>query len=169
MRVQDIIRATKTEIAIDKDWGEGKMPRKRLPLSKAGRRAYAIGSGWRWRFIEFTARGQRFVVRVMVHEAKAKAHAHLARKIGEDCAVLACLEFHPDVTMGWHLHAFCGDVEDAPMGTLVHGAWVKRMPGTRAWHRRQTFFNDGALGGAEGSIWQRMVRFFRVKEKGSLV
>ncbi|HZF93617.1 MAG TPA: hypothetical protein VEZ20_01965 [Allosphingosinicella sp.] len=168
MRLQDIIRAPKTEIDPGK-WGQGKLPKKAMPLSKAGRRAYNIGSAWRWRFAEFTALERRFVIRLIVNEGKMKATAHLAERRGPDSAVLACYEYHADLQTGWHLHAICGELEGAPSGTLVHGPWVRRLPGARNAHRRKAFFNPDAEGGAEAWLWQQTMRFFGVEEKGPLV
>lgn len=168
MRLQDIIRADKSELSVD-DWGSGKMPRRKLPLSKAGRRAHHLGGAWRWRFAEFTAFEQQFVVRLIVNEGKAKAHALLAFKVGNDSAVLASYEFHADINTGWHLHAFCGDVEGAPRGTLVHGSWVRRLPNARSEHRRKRFFNPDAPGGAEAWLWNETMRFFGIEAKGPLV
>ena len=168
MRIEEILRAEKTDIEIG-EWGTGKMPKGQMPLSKAGHRAHVLGSSWRWRFLKFSALGYDFVVRLIVCEGKRKAHAHLARRIGADCAVLASYEFHPDLNTGWHLHAFCDEIEDAPKGTLVHGPWVKRIPVVRSRHRRGQFVNPDALGDVEAFLWRQTMRFFRVEKKGPLV
>lgn len=168
MRLQDVIRADKSGLAVD-DWGSGKMPRKKLPLSKAGRRAHHLGSAWRWRFAEFTAFGEQFVVRLIVSQSKAKAHALLAKRVLNDSIVIASYEYHADIQTGWHLHAICGDFDDAPRGTLVHGPWVKRLPSARSRHRRKQFFNPHATGGGEAWLWRETMRFFGIEEKGTLV
>lgn len=168
MRLQDIIHAEKSAVSVF-DWGSGKMPRGKLPLSKAGRRAHHLGGSWRWRFAEFIALDEKFVVRLIVNEAKGKAQAILARRVGSDSSVLASYEFHPDLNTGWHLHAICGDVESAPRGTLVHGPWVVRLPNVRSAHRRQRFFNPHAPGGAEAWLWHETMRFFGIEERGTLV
>lgn len=168
MRLQDVIRADKAEIVLG-DWGTGKLPRTKMPLSKAGRRAHVLGNAWRWRFVEFTALERRFVVRLICCEGKAVARAHLAQRVNNDSAVLACYEFHPDVVTGWHLHAICGDLENRPVGTLVHGPWVRRIPGARQPHRRRTFAKSEADGGVEAWLWRETMRFFGVEERGSLV
>lgn len=170
MRVQDIILADKANITAS-EWGSGKYPKNRFPLSKAGRRAYSLGSSWRWRFLEFDVGDKRFVVRLIVHEGKAISRAHLALKDAKDCTVLCCYEFHPDLNTGWHLHTLCGEKNDlatAPTGTLVHGPWVKRLPGVTQKHRRSVFSKD-ANGGPEAWLWHETMRFFRVECKGSLV
>jgi hypothetical protein len=168
MRLQDIIHAEKTDIAVG-SWGDGHLPKKAMPLSKAGRRAYKIGSSWRWRFVNFTALDRQFVIRLIVNEGKAKASAHLAERRGNDSAVLACFEYHHDLETGWHLHAICGELENAPAGTLVHGPWVKRLPRVNRPHRRKLFFNPLAEGGAEAWLWHQTMRFFRVEKKAPLL
>lgn len=170
MRVQDVIRADKSNIATG-EWGAGKYSKSKFPLSKAGRRAYSLGTSWRWRFLEFDALGYHFVVRLIINEGKMIARAHLALKTTKDCTVICCYEYHPDLEIGWHLHTLCGeknDVETAPTGTLVHGPWVKRLPGARYRHRRKTFTRDMS-GGPEAWLWHETVRFFRVEDKGTLV
>lgn len=167
MRLQDVLRAVKSDIKAC-DWASGKLPKARMPLSKAGRRAYAIGSAWRWRFVEFKALGESFVVRVLFCADKSTVYSHLALRVGTDSAVLCSLEFHPDLVTGWHAHGFCGDIAEAPRGTLAHGSWMKRVPGPRAFHRR-TVLNDGASGGIEAWIWRQSMLFYRVESEGELL
>jgi hypothetical protein len=170
MRIQDVLRAEKTGIA-GSDWGTGKFPKTRFPLSKAGRRAYNLGSAWRWRFVDFEALGQRFVIRVIYSETKARATAHLALRTDRDCVVLCCYEYHPDLHTGWHLHTLCGDandIEKAPTGTLVHGPWVKRLPRATARHNR-TAFCPNVHGGMEAWLWREVMRFFGVEKKDPLL
>ena len=170
MRIQDVILAPKANICAS-EWGSGKYQKSKFPLSKAGKSAYSLGTAWRWRFVEFDALGLHFVVRVIVNETKAIARAHLALKTTKDCAVLCCFEFHSDLNTGWHLHSLCGDenaVATAPAGTLVHGPWVKRLPGARQRHRRTIYARDMS-GGPETWIWRECMRFVRVAGKGSLV
>ena len=170
MRVQDIICAEKTNVTIG-DWGMGKYPKNKFPLSKAGRRAYALGASWRWRFVEFDVHGHHFVVRLIVNDGKAIARAHLALKGAKDCTVLCCYEYHPDLKTGWHLHTLCGEKNNlviAPSGTLVHGPWVKRLPEADQRHRRGVFTKDMS-GGSEAWLWNETMRFFRVEGKGTLV
>lgn len=170
MRVQDVIRGEKSNVSLG-DWGVGKFPKAKFPLSKAGRRAYAFGSAWDWRFVEFTCHGRQFVLRLLCNEDKAKAHVHLAMRTGKDSVVICSYEFHADYETGWHLHTLCGernDIDTAPVGTLVHGPWVKRIPNARSPHRRSEFFKDAA-GGAKAWLWQEAMRFFCVDEKGELM
>ena len=107
-------------------------------------------------------------MRVIVSEGKGRASAHLAIRSDRDCTVVASYEYHPDVVVGWHLHAICGDLNKAPAGTLVHGPWVKRLPGAKAKHNRQAFRADMG-GGLEGWLWSETLRFFRVEEQGPLL
>lgn len=166
--MQEIIRAEKSNLNVD-DWGSGKMPRKKLPLPKAGRRAHHLGTAWRWRFAEFRALGASFVVRLIVNEAKSKASALIALKLENDSVVLATYEYHADLNTGWHLYSICGDLNGSPRGTLVHGPWVTRIPAARSPHRRKQFFNLHSAGGAEAWLWRESMRFFGIEEKGPLV
>ncbi|MGY4398763.1 hypothetical protein ACVWZA_003973 [Sphingomonas sp. UYAg733] len=170
MRVQDVIRGKKSEITVF-DWGSGKIPKARFPLSKAGKRAWSFGPSWQWRFVEFSCEGRRFVVRLMLNLDKAKASAHLAMWSGRDLIVLCCYEYHVDHFTGWHIHTLCGernDVDSAPAGTLVHGPWVKRLPHARVRHRKTEFTNVMA-GTQDAWLWNRTMRFFHIEEKGALV
>ncbi|WP_285019555.1 hypothetical protein [Novosphingobium sp. fls2-241-R2A-195] len=162
--------ADKAEVSFG-EWGSGKYPKAKFPLSKAGRRAHALGSAWSWRFAEFEHAGEQFVLRLILNEGKAKASAHLALRTAKDCTVLCCLEYHVDHETGWHLHTLCGErnsVADAPTGTLVHGPWVKRIPDARQRHRRDELFKD-MYGGAKACVWREVVGFFRLEMKGDLV
>lgn len=170
MRVQDVIRGKKRNISVS-DWGSGKIPKAKFPLSKAGKRAWSFGPSWQWRFAEFEIDGRRFIVRLMVNLEKSKASAHLAMWSGRDLIVLCCYEYHADHFTGWHVHTLCGersDIDAAPTGTLVHGPWVKRMPHARVRHRNTAFTTDMA-GRQDAWIWNRTMRFFRVEQKGELV
>jgi hypothetical protein len=168
MRVQDVIKGGKSRLSVG-DWGRGKMPKGKCPLSKAGRRAYSIGSAWEWRFAEFECDGRQFVLRLLFCEDKNKAHMHLGLRSGRDTIVLCSYEYHADQHTGWHLHTLCGEkneIDSAPAGTLVHGPWVKRLPSARAPHSR-TKFNSG-YPGLKPWLWSEAVRFFRLEKKGLL-
>lgn len=170
MRVQSVILADKDMVEVG-EWGSGKYPRAKFPLSKAGRRANALGSAWSWRFAEFQCDGYQFVIRLIVNEGKSKASAHLALRNDKDCVVLCCFEYHADHQTGWHLHTLCGERNEAftaPTGTLVHGPWVKRIPGPRQPHNRSDFVRD-FHGGAKAWLWHEIVRFFRLDVTGSLM
>lgn len=170
MRIQDVIRAEKTAISIS-EWGRGKIPRKKFPLSKAGRRAFSFGQAWEWRFVEFECAGRKFILRLLLCDGKGKAHIHLAMRSGTDLAVMCCYEFHADHSTGWHLHTPCGhsnDIDSMPHGTLVHGPWTKRIPIARAKHRH-TSFNRDSIGGLNAWLWHESMRFFGIEEKGELV
>jgi hypothetical protein len=130
MRVQDVIRSKKQNLQVT-DWGRGKTPKSRFPLSKAGKKAWSLGSSWVWKFAEFECSGRRFVIRILVCEDKGKAHIHLGLRRDRDTTVVCCYEYHVDHVTGWHLHTLCGqrnDIDTAPVGTLAHGPWVKRQP-----------------------------------------
>ena len=170
MRVQDVIRGAKTGISVS-EWGRGKTPKAKFPLSKAGRRAYSYGQAWEWRFAEFTCAERQFVLRLLLCDEKNKAHIHLGLRNGRDTIVLCCYEYHVDHVTGWHLHTLCGEANDidiAPSGTLVHGSWIKRLPRARNRHNRTEFRRDG-IGGLKPWLWHETMRFFGIEEKGSLV
>jgi len=170
MRVQDVIRGAKFEISVS-DWGSGKIPKAKFPLSKAGKKAWSYGAAWQWRFVDFSYEDQRFVVRLLLNLDKNKASAHLAMWNGRDLTVLCCYEYHADHITGWHLHTLCGernDVDTASTGTLVHGPWVKRLPNARMGHRNTAFTSEMA-GKQDAWLWRRTMRFFRIEEKGALM
>jgi len=126
-----------------------------------------LGSAWEWRFVEFDCVGRQFVLRVLLCEPKGKAHVHLGLRVGRDTAVLCCYEYHEDHVTGWHLHTLCGEknqIDSAPAGTLVHGPWVKRLPGARARHSRTAFSREGC-GGLRPWLWSEAMRFFRLHER----
>lgn len=166
MRIQDVIRGEKRNVAVG-DWGRGKTPKAKFPLSKAGRRAHSYGQAWEWRFAEFECEGRQFVLRLLMCEEKVKAHIHLGMRSGRDTIVLCCYEYHADHVTGWHLHTLCGEkneIDSAPIGTLVHGPWVKRLPHARARHSRTAFSRDGA-GGLKPWLWSHAMRFFRLQAR----
>jgi hypothetical protein len=166
MRVQDVLRAEKLNIAVS-EWGRGKAPKSKFPLSKAGKKAWSFGSAWEWRFVEFECADRRFVLRVLVCEEKSKAHIHLGLRNERDTTVLCSYEYHIDHETGWHLHTLCGEknvIDNAPFGTLVHGPWVKRIPSAHAKHRRTAFSRDG-FGGLKPWLWSETMRFFRLETK----
>lgn len=166
MRVQDVIRGEKQNISVS-DWGRGKTPKARFPLSKAGRRAHSYGQAWEWRFAEFECEGRQFVLRFLMCEEKSKAHIHLGLRSGRDTIVLCCYEYHIDHVTGWHLHTLCGEkneIDSAPAGTLVHGPWVKRLPHAHSRHSRTMFSREGA-GGLKPWLWSYAMRFFRLQSR----
>jgi hypothetical protein len=139
----------------------------KFPLSKAGKKAWSLGSAWEWRFAEFECEGRQFVLRLIFCEEKRKAHVHLGLRSLRDTIVLCSYEYHVDHETGWHLHTLCGeknDIDAAPSGTLVHGSWVKRLPDARSRHNR-TAFNDHMHGGLKAWLWGETVRFFRLTAK----
>jgi hypothetical protein len=170
MRVQDVIRGDKQNLTVS-DWGNGKAPKAKFPLSKAGKKAWSFGSAWCWRFVEFQVGERQFVLRLLFCEDKRKAHIHLGLRNGRDTVVLCSYEYHVDHETGWHLHTLCGDknnIDSAPVGTVVHGPWVKRLPAARAKHNR-TGFKDNMHGGLKAWLWGETVRFFRLNTKDELV
>lgn len=166
MRVQDVIRGEKQALTFS-DWGNGKMPKAKFPLSKAGKKAWSFGPAWDWRFAEFEFAGRQFVVRLLVCEDKSKAHIHLGLRTSRDMTVLCSYEYHVDHETGWHLHTLCGEknsIDTAPTGTLVHGPWIKRLPSARSRHNRTAFKREGH-GGLKPWLWSETVRFFRLSAK----
>lgn len=146
------------------------MPKTKFPLSKAGRKAWSYGNAWEWRFAEFDFSGRRFVIRLLLCEEKLVARIHLGLRSARDTTVLCCYEFHVDHVTGWHLHSVCGeknDIDSAPIGTLVHGPWVKRLPSARSRHRRMNFSRDGS-GGLRPWLWSETMRFFGLQPKDLL-
>lgn len=170
MRVQDVIRGEKRNLSVS-EWGCGKAPKAKFPLSKAGKKAWTFGNAWEWRFAEFECEDRHFVLRLLVCDEKSIARAHLGLRSERDTVVLCCYEYHADYFTGWHLHTLCGELNDldrAPAGTLVHGPWVKRLPSARSRHKRIRFNRDGS-GGLKPWLWSETVRFFRLEAKDGLV
>jgi hypothetical protein len=174
MRVQDVIRGEKSNQSFS-EWGSGKTPKSKFPLSKAGKKAWSLGSAWHWRFAEFECEGRRFVLRLLVCEDKATARIHLGLRSAKDTTVICCYEYHADHVTGWHLHTLCGqmnDIDQAPAGTLVHGPWVKRVPLARSPHRRTQFllntYGQERAGGLKPWLWSETMRFFRLEARDLL-
>lgn len=170
MRVQDVITGEKTNISVS-DWGCGKAPKGKFPLSKAGKKAWSFGRAWEWRFAEFDCYGRKFVLRLLLCEEKSIARVHLGLRGARDTTVLCCYEYHADYETGWHLHTLCGDNNDidaAPSGTVVHGPWVKRLPAARSKHSRSSFNREG-YGGLKPWLWSETMRFFKLEAKDMLV
>lgn len=169
MRVQDVIRGDKYNLSVS-DWGSGKTPKAKFPLSKAGKKAWSLGAAWEWRFAEFDCGDRHFVLRLIVCEQKAIARIHLGLRSPRDTTVLCCYEYHADHVTGWHLHTLCGEqneIDSAPAGTLVHGPWVKRLPLARSRHRRARL-SSGGWGGLKPWLWSETMRFFRLGTKDLL-
>ena len=137
MRVQDIIRAEKRDVAAG-PWRDGPVPRSAFPLDRRNR-PYRVPRGTRWRVLSFTAQGEPFRILVLLHEAKGLFRATLGRIVGRDIAILCSYDY--DVREpGWHCHVACGPVQGIPP-CAPRGPWVRRIPrgGARIGVRRARF------------------------------
>ena len=161
MRLKDVIRADKTVTSWGK-WQEGaKLPRSAFPLSKSKNRTYRLPS-YRWRVIEFEVGGQPFRLLVAYRVDKEQYRAVLAVDYGRDMSVLAQYEFHGPHP-GWHVHASCEHIEEAPRGTMRH-PWQRRIPRARARCRRIEFGISN-----DNQALNKAAEFFRLhKREGEL-
>jgi hypothetical protein len=73
VRLKDIIRAGKTDIKVG-SWYAGKVPRAEFPIAK---KAYGLGSSFKWCVIRFEALAAECRVLVVLNEAKQKYEAVL--------------------------------------------------------------------------------------------
>ena len=92
---------------------------------------------------------------------------HLGLRTERDTIVLCSYEYHADQETGWHLHTLCGEqnaIDTAPVGTLVHGPWIKRLPAASARHNRTVFIREGA-GSLRQWLWSEAADFFRLHPK----
>lgn len=161
MRVRELILKQK-KIVVAGTWATGKpMPATAFPLSKS--RQLRLGRQWTWRVDRVAIGDSECRLLTAFQPQKHTFIGWLALVRGEAAAVLARLEYHGDEP-GWHCHAMCGDVHDAPVG-VVKPYGVQRLPKARAFHRRRAFeiTEDVALSKSFG--------FFRVtgSPEGTLV
>jgi hypothetical protein len=136
MRLQQIVRAPKTEVMYDQ-WKSGRMNKVLFPLGKSGKHALSLGSGFDWCFVRFKALGCEFRLLIALQFAKQEYYAHLGRALGSDTQMLASYEFH-GTHPGWHLHVGCGDTTLIPIGRYK-GPWKHRIPGATKRCRRASW------------------------------
>lgn len=124
MRIKDVIRAPKTDIAI-RPWSTERMPRSAFPLGKSGK-GLRLGAGFEWCTVLFSALGKQFRVVVAVDFNKVDYYAHLGQIVGTDTKMLVSYEYHASHG-GWHIHAGCGDMDLIPVGRYK-GSWKRNIP-----------------------------------------
>lgn len=156
MRLKDIIRATKQNVDIGKEWKSGPSPKTVWPTGKG--RAFKVPGTYRWRLATFDALGREFKILVIVNYGLPKYIAHLGMVDGDRMRMLAALSYeatHP----GWHLHSCCGNssvltVPSAKIGFRACG--FGRIPPPRQPHRRMNF------GIKESNAMRKALDFFYV-------
>lgn len=130
MRIQEIIRASKTGIQIGA-WRRGGVPKSDFPIAK---KAYALGQTYEWRVIKFEADGVHCRVLVVLNAPKERYEAILGVMVGGMLRILCNYQYHaPEV--GWHCHAACGEISAIPAG-FMRGPWVRRIPKAKSTHNR---------------------------------
>ena len=90
MRVADIIRASKTDVAIG-PWRTDTIPQTVYPV---GRRARALGRGWKWRAVRFKALNEKFLVLLNLSQEKEYYRAVLGWFSEDGFRVLCHHELH---------------------------------------------------------------------------
>lgn len=161
MDVRDIIRAGK-RVKSDGAWASGAMPRSAFPLSKAGNKAYKLGSR-RWRVVTFEAHGLNCRLLINFSRPLGQYQAILGVEVAGDTKVLASLEHHP-THKGWHVHVCCRPIKDVPPG-MKRGPWVASLSAKGAKHRM-------AVPASDDAAFERAVAFFgldRREEGGGLI
>lgn len=133
VRLKRIVNAPKSDIKIG-PWKSGKVPRAEFAIGKS---PYGLGSSYHWCVISFRSLGVDCRVLVIVNFFKQRFEAILGVVASDGMRVLCSYEYHA-TEPGWHCHAACGDVSTIPRG-YMRGPWVRRIPGPRKTHARQTF------------------------------
>ena len=103
VRLQEIVRASKTEISVG-EWHRGAVPRAAFSLT---RRSYALGGSFEWCVIKFVALGHACRVLVVLNLSKQKYQAILGVESDGPLRVLCSYEYHAGEP-GWHCHARAG-------------------------------------------------------------
>jgi hypothetical protein len=117
-------------------WKAGKMPKTAFPLSKS--HSYQLGSNWEWRVCLLSCdEGFRYRLLVAFDAAKQQYRAWLGLEIGNDLAILARLEFHPD-HKGWHCHWKTGVVSLLARGVVKEARARDRSRGCRTYNSFDT-------------------------------
>lgn len=160
MRLQDFVRATKTEIKIG-EWNTGKVPYANFPIRN--KKALRLGSSFEWCIVRFTALDFECRVLVVLNVAKAKYEAIYGVDTDEGLRILCSYEYHPDVTPGWHCHASCDDLDKVPAATM-RGPWVRRIPGVRRTHRRRDWGIE-----TQNQALRTALERYRISQKGPLL
>lgn len=162
MRLKEIVRAPKTNIEIG-NWKSGKVPRPDFPIAK---KAYGLGSAYKWCVVKFIALGAECRVLVVFHEAKQKYEAILGvMGTNGELRVLCSYEYHASEP-GWHCHATHDDVATLSHG-YMRGPWVKRVPSARKPHRPKKH-HTFRIGDQKNAIRFALDRY-KIFEKGSLL
>ena len=163
MHLKEVIRASKSDIQIGKNWRSGKVPKADFPLAKG---AYNLGSAYKWNTITFQALGAECRVLVVFNEGKQKYEAILG-VIGSRgvMRVLCTYEYHASEP-GWHCHATHDDSESIS-NTFMRGPWVKRVPAARKMHRQGKYQSFRI--GDEGAAIRFALKRYKIEEKGSLL
>jgi len=134
---RQIRRAQKSNVKWG-DWKAGHLRRSEFPLPKLRQRYYRLGSGYRYRVVEFQALDHDMRLWIGYHQGKEQYFAHAAVATPEGSLVIASLEFH-GTHPGWHIHGMCtGIVADEEFGRLRPPSAV-RIPAPRGFHRRADF------------------------------
>lgn len=111
--VAEIIRADKSDVKTG-SWEEGAVPRAKFPLTRS---KLALGRGWKWRVVTFSALGEQFVVLIAISEEKESYRATLAMRWEKTLKVICCHELHTN-HWNWHCHLVRGNVHDTFPGVL---------------------------------------------------
>jgi len=117
------------------------MPKTKFPLTTA--RKFSIGPRYRWRIVLFSCLGLDFRLLVFYRADKERYGAYLGLCDGSNTRVLARYEYHA-THPGWHLHTYCGDIEDVPSGRFK---WPgqRRIPRAGEYHRNTKFHLDDSM------------------------
>lgn len=158
-RLADFIRAEKTEIKLG-EWHTGRIPRSNFPMSGARSKAYKFGPSYSWQLITFRCLDRKCRVLILINEEKEFLRASFGVDQDEDTVLLCDHEFHGDHP-GWHCHVAAGDIDDLVAGS--NRCDKRRWPGKRAQHSQKDFATT------KGSARQRVLKRFRIDEKGSLL
>jgi hypothetical protein len=165
IRVQEIIRASKTDIQLGA-WHRGAVPRAEFPIAK---KSYGLGRSYEWRVIKFGAGGFECRVLVVLNVSKERYEAILGAMVdGGTLRILCNYQYHaPEI--GWHCHAACGEVATVPAG-FMRGPWVRRIPKAKSTHKRLDFgVSDENADARQDTATRFAIDRYRIETKGSLL
>jgi hypothetical protein len=158
VRVQEIIRASKTAIEIG-TWRRGNVTRADFPIAK---RAYGLGRAYEWRVIKFEALGVQCRVLIVLNAPKERYEAILGAMADGRLRILCNFQYHsPEI--GWHCHVSCGEVAQVPLG-FMRGPWLRRIPRANSTHNRLDFGVSDQDGATRFAIKQ-----YKIETKGPLL